>query len=256
MVALSPLRDLALFASGIVVGGINSVAGGGMLLGFPVLAAFGLPALVANATGKLVVLPGQVASALGYRAFWRTVPRHYYLLLIPTVLGGALGALLLRNTASAQFAHAVPFLILGAVGIFAFQPLLPRLLDRAAHHFILPFAALALGIAAIATYGGYFGVGFGFMLLSLLSFGGMESIHEMNVLKNIAGSVSLVVVVAILLPGSFIDWEPGLVMAAGTALGGYATARLAPRIPTAVIRGTVIMLGLVSAAYFFAYHPI
>ena len=52
------LTDILLLLVGVVVGAMNAIAGGGMLLGFPVLLAVGLPALVANASSAVVVLPG------------------------------------------------------------------------------------------------------------------------------------------------------------------------------------------------------
>src|SRR5437764_3435076 len=63
------LQDLGLFLTGLVVGAMNAIAGGGTLIGFPVLLATGLPALVANATSHLVVLPGTLSSAYGYRKY-------------------------------------------------------------------------------------------------------------------------------------------------------------------------------------------
>ena len=47
---------------------MNAIAGGGMLLGFPVIIAFGhVSALVANATANVGILPGGISSAYGYR---------------------------------------------------------------------------------------------------------------------------------------------------------------------------------------------
>ncbi|MGH7241275.1 MAG: sulfite exporter TauE/SafE family protein, partial [Candidatus Saccharimonadales bacterium] len=118
------LKDILLLGTGFIVGAMNAIAGGGMLLGFPVLLAIGMPALTANATTYLIVLPGNLAAAIGYRKYLQRVPRHYLLLLIPTVLGGALGTYFLRHTAPGDFAKIVPLLIVFAVALFAYQPFL------------------------------------------------------------------------------------------------------------------------------------
>src|SRR4051794_20113220 len=57
------MQDIGLFLVGIAVGGMNAIAGGGILIGFPLLLAAGLPALAANATCNIVVLPGALSSA-------------------------------------------------------------------------------------------------------------------------------------------------------------------------------------------------
>src|SRR5580658_9990710 len=124
------MKELILFAVGIIVGNMNSIAGGGMLLGFPVMLAAGMTPLVANVTGNLVILPGQLSSAFGYRAYLRKLPRRYLILLIPCLIGGAIGALVLRHTSSTEFSHLVPGLILFAVLLFAFQPLIHFHLHR------------------------------------------------------------------------------------------------------------------------------
>ncbi|HEY5442616.1 MAG TPA: TSUP family transporter, partial [Candidatus Saccharimonadales bacterium] len=96
------MKEILLFGVGIVVGAMNAIAGGGMLLGFPVLLAAGLSPLTANMTSNVVVLPGLVSSAYGYRKYLRRVPRRYAVLLIPCLVGAALGALILRLTPSGR----------------------------------------------------------------------------------------------------------------------------------------------------------
>src|SRR4051794_584121 len=114
------MHDLILFFAGLIVGGMNAVAGGGMLVGFPVMLAVGIPAITANATTNIIVLPGSLSATYGYRKYLRRVPRQYLLLLIPACIGGAIGATLLRHTSPARFEQYVPALILTAVVLFAF----------------------------------------------------------------------------------------------------------------------------------------
>ena len=60
-------RLAGLFIAGIVAGAINSVAGGGTLVSFPALIAFGIPPVQANATNTAAVCPGALSSAYAYR---------------------------------------------------------------------------------------------------------------------------------------------------------------------------------------------
>ena len=74
------MHELIIFLTGIVVGAMNSVAGGGMLVGFPIMVALGIPPINANATGSIVVLPGQAASVYGYKKYLHKISRKYLLL--------------------------------------------------------------------------------------------------------------------------------------------------------------------------------
>lgn len=248
------LTDLILLLTGVVVGAMNAIAGGGMLLGFPVLLALGIPPLVANATSNIIILPGQLASAYGYRKFLRQVPRAYLWLLPPCAVGAGIGALILRHTSSNSFEQLVPGLILFAVVLFAFQPLLhfhvhKQLKAKKVDNRPLLYVGLAL--IPLAIYGGYFGAGFGFVMLAFLGFTNLHDVHKMNALKNLAASTMAVVSIGCLFSARLIDWRHGLVMAVGTGIGGYCGARLAQRIPSHTVRLAVITIGLITATYLF-----
>lgn len=246
------LKDVILFLVGVATGGMNAIAGGGMLIGFPVLLAVGLPALSANITTNIITLPGQLASAFGYRRYLRQVPRQYMWLLLPCAVGAAIGSQVLRHTSARSFQNIVPGLILFAVVLFAFQPLLHLHLHRHLHSRIkngqtLVFIGLAL--IPLSIYGGYFGVGFGFVILAFLGFTSLQDVHKMNALKNLAAATIAIVAIISLFSTHLIDWHHGLAMAAGNMFGGYGGARLAQKVSTHTVRIAVIAIGLTAATY-------
>lgn len=250
------MQDILLFLVGIVVGAVNAVAGGGMLLGFPVLLATGMPALTANATSFLVVQPGNLAAAYCYRKYLKKVPRRYLLLLVPTVIGGAIGALLLRNTSSDKFAEFVPGLILLAVLLFAFQPFLYQYLHKHLHgparlrRRLRPLVVIGLFMLPISIYGGYFGAGFGFIMLSFLGFTRLhDHMHRMNALKNITVIFLSAAALLCLSGASLINWRYGLVMAAGNLVGGYYGAITTMKASSHAVRIVVVAIGLATTAY-------
>jgi uncharacterized membrane protein YfcA len=246
------LHTLFLLAVGLIVGGMNAIAGGGMLIGFPALLASGLTALSATATGCIIGLPGQLASAYGYRRYLQTVPKRYALLLIPCMVGAAIGASLLRRTPSSAFEEFVPWLILLAVGLFAFQPWLQMHLRRHMASKRKPvglFIWIGLALFPLAIYGGYFGVGFGFVILAFLGFTSLKDIHQMNAMKNVAASGIGLMSLIVLARGPFINWHAGLIMAVGSTIGGFGGAKLAQKVPSHAIRVVVIAIGTVTAAY-------
>lgn len=248
------ITDILLLFVGVLIGGMNAIAGGGMLVGFPVLLAIGIPAIVANATLNIINLPGQMASAYGYRKYLRKVPKAYAWLLIPLAGGAFIGSLILRNTSFDSFEKLVPGLILFAVVLFAFQPLLHfhfnnHLKKKKSDN--RPLFYIGLALLPLSIYGGYFGAGFGFVVLAFLGYTKIHDVHKMNALKNVAASVMALVSILVLLSANLIDWRHGLVMAVGTTIGGYLGSRLALRISSHTIRIIVISIGLATATYLF-----
>ncbi len=250
------MHDAILFLTGLVVGSMNAIAGGGMLVGFPVLLALGAPAIVANATTSLIVLPGGVSATYGYRRYLHRVPRQYLLLLIPAVLGSYIGASLLKHTSPSSFEHYVPGLILVAVVLFAFQPYLYRLLHRHLHRSkskhlgLQPLIVLSLAVIPISIYGGYFGAGFGFIMLAFLAFTKLHNhIHRMNALKNIMTIAIACTSLSVLYNSHLIEWHHGLIMGAGCLIGAYYGSVVTRKLPTHAIRIIVIAIGLGTTTY-------
>lgn len=246
------MTELILFLTGIVVGAMNAVAGGGMLIGFPMMVALGVPPLTANATGSIITAPGQLASAWGYRTYIRRIPRRFIILVPPLLIGAAAGALTLRNTSASDFAQLVPWLVLFGVLLFAFQPFIHLHLKqhiRGKKKALPPLLLIALAMLPLAFYGGYFGAGFGFIMLAFLSFTKLPDVHIMNVIKNIGATCVSATSVVCLYSAGLIDWRIGTIMATGSIIGGYSGARLSQRMSSHWLRIAVIVIGLSAAVY-------
>jgi hypothetical protein len=241
------IHVILLLATGFIVGGMNAIAGGGMLIGFPVLIVLGVPALYANATANVASLPGQLASAFGYRQYIRRVPKRYALLLLPIVVGATGGALTLRHTSAGRFADLIPLLLLFGVGLFIIQPLLHFHLHRhvtGASRDWLPMVLLGVAAIPLSFYGGYFGAGYGFMMLAFLGFTNMSDTHMMNGMKNVAATFVAAASIACLASSHFIHWRVGIIMAIGSLIGGYVGARNAQRLSNRYMRVAIICVGL------------
>lgn len=252
------VTDIVLVLVGIIVGAMNAVAGGGILLGFPVLLAAGLTPLVANVTSNVIVVPGQLSSIYGYRKYLKKMHRRYLFLLVPCFIGGILGALLLRMTSSDKFQELIPVLIFSAVMLFAIQPFIHLHLHRhitKKRQDLLPLVLIGIALLPTAIYGGYFGAGFGFIMLAFLGFTKMHEIHQMNGLKNIAGLTIAISSIIVLFSTHMIDWQHGIAMGIGTGIGGYYGSRISVKFSTHVIRSIVIVIGLLSALYLALHTP-
>ena len=83
---------LILIGTGFVAGIINTLAGGGTNLTLPALMVIGMPADVANATNRLGVLLQSGVGVLGFRRHDRLPTHDLGPILLPTLVGGLLGA--------------------------------------------------------------------------------------------------------------------------------------------------------------------
>ena len=104
-----------------IAGAINSIAGGGTLLTFPILIWLGLDAKVANGTSTVALWPGLFGGLYGYRKELENSSTILIRLGGTSIVAGAVGAWLLIRTPSPVFARLVPFLILFATILFMSQ---------------------------------------------------------------------------------------------------------------------------------------
>jgi uncharacterized protein len=246
------ISDAALLlGAGLAAGTVNAIAGGGSLITFPALIATGLLPVPANVTNSVAVFPGYVSSAYGSRTDFVALAsesnRRSLLALVPTaVAGSALGCLLLLATPARAFELVVPFLVLGAAAVLAFQHRLrgvvghPR--DLSPRQRVLTLHAM-VGLGAV--YGGYFGAALGVMYVAALGLVLDQSLNRVNALKNAASAI--VGFVTVLAFGVFgpVDWLDVAVVAPATLAGGYLGARIARRLPAPVLRAVIVTFGVV-----------
>lgn len=249
------LHLAAAFAAALLAAAVNSVAGGGTLISFPVLVGLGLPSIVANATSTVGIWPGSLGSIWGFRReLGRTDPRMR-LLVLPCFVGGAAGALLLRATTTAVFDALVPFLVLFATVLFGVRGAIQARLGRGpgegqrrpSRRWI--GVALALGVA---VYGGYFGAGMSIMNLAMLGILGMTDLLEMNALTSLFSLCVNGVAILLFAAGGLVHWPFALAMAAGALVGGYGAAGIARRVGRKTLGRFVIAVGITVSAVFFA----
>ncbi|WP_028534364.1 sulfite exporter TauE/SafE family protein [Paludibacterium yongneupense] len=237
-----------------LAGAINSVAGGGTMVTFPVLLFLGLPPIVANATSTVAIWPGSLGSIWGFRhELGRTDPA-IRTLVVPSLIGGGLGAVLLRHTSSATFEHMVPFLIFFATALFMIQGAVQRRLASSAGEgarFSGRKLALALSCQVlIGIYGGYFGAGVSIVMLSALGAFGLADILEMSALTSLFSLCINGVAVLVFIAAGLVDWPYVLAMALCAVAGGVLAAGVAKRIGRPAVRRFVIAVGLTMTVVF------
>jgi len=243
-----------LFAAALLAGAMNSVAGGGTIITFPALIAFGMPSIQANATSTVALLVGIVGSLYGYRNHLEVTKTWVAKYGAISVLGGLLGAWLLTRTNEAVFDRLVPFLILFATVLFLLNDAMRRLAGREAMVFggsrAGTIAAFALQFG-VAVYGGYFGAGIGILMLASMGLMGLHHIHEMNAIKTVLASLINVVASLYFIYAGLVIWPEAIVMTLGATVGYFGGSHFAQKIPQKHVRSLVGVIGVSLSVIFF-----
>ncbi len=238
-----------LAGAGFVAGAMNAVAGGGSFIAFPAMVLAGVPSMPANASTTVALFPGSVASVLAYRKD----PKGFEEvstggLLITSLAGGVVGALLLLSTPSPTFDFIVPWLLLIATLTFTFGQTLGTWLRQ----WVRIGERELLGVQfLLGIYAGYFGGGVGIMMLAAWSLLISADIMRLNPTRILmAAAANGIAVVCFVFSGQ-IWWAQTLAMLLGSMVGGYVGASIARRANPKILRATIIAIGAVMTAVFF-----
>lgn len=230
-----------IFIAGIWAGLQNSLAGGGSFVTLPMLIVSGMSPLAANITSTVALFPGQITSGYAGRKLVTGAGKlSFRALLAVSVLGGALGGLLLLHTPSTLFARLVPWLVLFATVVFAWGSFL-RKSDSSGVH--LGAAGAAITQFCIAIYGGYFGGGIGFLMMAALTMAGLPT-RNAGATKNALGGVMNAAAVLLFVTSPEVHWMEALVMGTGAILGGLLGSWALHRINERVLRAAIVAIGV------------
>jgi uncharacterized protein len=238
---------VAIAAAGLAAGAMNVVVGSGTLITFPVLLAFGYPPVTANVSNTIGLVPGSVSGAVGYRRELGGQRRRMLRLGTASLLGGTTGAVLLLVLPASAFKEIVPVFIAIAVILIVLQPRLQRrLAERGTPHdhergLLVPLAVYATGV-----YGGYFGAAQGILLLGILGVALPQDLQRTNALKNVlAGLVNAVAGIYFAF-AAHVAWGAAGIIAVASMIGGQIGAHYGRRLHPAVLRGVIVVVGLIA----------
>jgi uncharacterized membrane protein YfcA len=235
---------LVLIVASFTAGVQNALAGGGSFLTFPALLLAGIDPRTANIASTIALFPGQVTTGLAGRADVAGAEGlSFRTLCWISLVGGALGAVLLLVTPVSVFTRLVPFLVLFATVVFAWGSFLKKPQGAAAKP-SLGWRAAMLVQLCIAIYGGYFGGGIGILMLAALTAAGL-GVRKAGATKNVLAAVmNASAVVIFLYQARVLPWLEIACVAAPAIAGGQLGAHLLHRVNENVLRVAVVCIGI------------
>lgn len=242
---MTPLEAIAIVAAGAAASTANTIVGSGSLITFPTLLAFGYSPVVANVTNTVGLVPGSVSGTWGYRRELAGQGARGRQLGVIAVLGGLTGGLLLLVLPAAAFERIVPLLILLAAILVAVQPRLSAWMAHRRRGGARHTAAVWASVFFTAVYGGYFGAAQGVIMVALLGIFLAEELQRINGLKNLLGGLDNAVAALLFVFVAPVAWEAVLLLGIGAVVGGQIGALIGRRLPQAVLRAIIVVVGTV-----------
>lgn len=226
------MEDFSLFhiamliISGIAAGFINTIAGGGSIFTLPALMLMGLPADIANATNRVGVLMQSIAAVKGFDHHGKLDSQAILPILIPTVLGSLVGALVASYTPVDVLKPVLLGTMICMTLLILLRPsTIPAENETAKALKDSPSGIIWLFFAGL--YGGFVQAGVGFILLAALAGALRYDLVRANALKMVCTGIFGAVALVVFVFRDQIWWIPGLIMGVSTIIGVNLSVKFA-----------------------------
>lgn len=244
-----------LFATGVVSGLVDAVAGGGGVITLPVLLSCGLPAPLALGTNKLQASFGSVSAAAHYVRHGLVSFRECHLGILTTLIGAAVGAIAVQSIDPQLIEQLIPWLLVAILLYTVLRPSAgsqdhpPRL------HTSTFFTLFGLGLG---FYDGFLGPGVGsFWTIALITVMGFNFARA-TAMTKVMNATSNVVALVLFASAGKIVLSIGLTMGAGQLVGSRLGAGLVMKRGARFVRPiflTMVTLTLLRLLYVRASAP-
>lgn len=247
---MTAFEIVALIVAGLLVGFINTLAGGGSIVSLSLLMLLGLPANVANGTNRIGILLQNIAAVSSFRQQKVLDWKKGKWLALPAVLGSIAGAWIAVDLNEEVFEKAIAVVMLIMLFFILFKP--QRLIKEQSELIgkkVTPFQIILFFF--IGVYGGFIQMGVGYFLLAGLVLSAGYELVKANAIKVLIVLLYTPFALVVFLMNNQVDWGYGLMLGAGTIAGGWIASRLAVSWGANFVRWVIVVVILLTASHIF-----
>lgn len=216
------LQFVLIMGAGVISGFVNTVGGGGSLISLPILIFVGLPSAVANGTNRIALMVQGLVAVHYFRKSGYFYPKLSITFGIPAVFGAILGAKLAISLPDEVFNKVLAVVMLIVLFFIIWRPekrFLKSDMDLNLKGVRLIIAMMVF--FGIGFYGGLIEAGVGFIMIAALTLLTGLSLVKVNSLKVSINVIYLVVAMLMFIVSGNVNWQIGIILAIGNALGAY-----------------------------------
>ena len=211
---------------GIFVGFVNTLSGSGSLLTLPFLISLGLPANVANGTNRIAILLQNVVGVGNFKKQKVFEFKEAVWLTVPAVFGAILGASFAVKISDEVMERIIAGILVFMFFLLIFKPKM-WLREQAKDLKTKPNVVQFIVLFFVGIYGGFIQAGVGLFLLSGLVLSAGFNLVKANAVKGFIILVYTIFALSIFIYNEQVNYEIGLILAAGNMAGAYIASKFA-----------------------------
>lgn len=250
---LSWLEILALIVSGVFVGFINTLAGGGTIISLSIFLFLGLPIDVANGTNRIAVILQNITSVSAFRKKKILDFRKGSWLAVPAVTGSIVGAQIAVDIQKETFEKAFAVVMVIMI-FFLFYDSSKFLKGREDKMKQKVSWSQMLVMFLIGVYGGFVQVGVGYFLLAAIVLSAGYDLVRANAIKVWIVLLYTPFTLVVFLMNGAVNWQFGLIHSIGNIIGAYIASQLAIQRGVVFVKWVIIVVIAITLAQMFGLY--
>jgi len=213
-----------LIGSGVLVGIINTLAGGGSILTLSIFTAMGLPIAAANGTNRIAVVLQNLTASLTFIRKRMLDVKAGLLLSIPTIVGNIVGSMLATRIDERIFKICMG-VVLSLILVYMIFDRHNRIYHGGHGLRLKPWYYVWFFL--IGFYGGYIYIGLGYVVLAVTVWTMRLDIITANILKGFVIFVSSPFALLVFMWNGQVAYAYGLLHGLGNILGAFLASHYA-----------------------------
>ncbi len=244
---------VTLIVAGLLVGFINTLAGGGSIISLSVLMMLGLPPGIANGTNRIAITIQTLTATTSFRQQKILPLRKAVYLSIPAIFGALLGSWLAVDIREDIFEKAIGVIMLVMLVFILYKP--QKYIYGRAEVVEKPLNwKVYIVFFLIGIYGGFIHMGVGYFLLASIVLGAGFDLVKANAVKVFIVLAYAPFTLLVFLYYGQINWLYGLVLAIGNVIGALVASRMAVKKGVAFVKWVIVIVVLITAGDMFGLY--
>jgi uncharacterized membrane protein YfcA len=250
---MQPGEIILLIISGILVGFINTLAGGGSIVSLSVLMILGLPPGLANGTNRIGIAIQTFTAAANFKKQKVLPVKKALLLSIPAIAGSIIGSWIAVDINEDAFKTAIGIIMLVMMIFIVFNP--QKYIYGRKDIIKKPLKPwVFIVFFFLGIYGGFLHMGIGYFLLATIVLGTGYDLVKANAMKVLIILIYTPFTLAVFIFNNQIDWSYGLLLSLGTVIGAFIASNMAVKKGVAFVKWVIIIVILTTSGEMFGLY--
>ena len=247
------IEVVVLVVAGVLVGFINTLAGGGSVISLSILIMLGLPATVANGTNRIAIGLQNLAAVSSFKQQKVLEWKKSVYLAIPTLFGSLVGAEIAVDINEKVFEVAIGVIMLIMLIFILFKPQnyiygRAEIREKKLHwkNYVIFFF--------VGIYAGFIHMGVGYFLLAGIVLGAGYDLVKSNAIKVLIILLYTPFTLIIFFINQEISWKYGVILGIGSMIGALIASRMAVKKGVNFVKWVIVIVVLITAAQMFGIY--